>query len=128
MISLVNMPAADVTRPSLALGILKAALQAAGMSVRVDHANLWYFEAVGPAVYEELLGTSPADMVVEWIFGAAAFPDHAVDDDEFIDLVRSRDGRLRKRERSTLRRLLVELRREASSFVDEAASRVLAGP
>jgi len=71
---LVLMPYADIARPSLALGLLKACLTQAGLRCSVDHANLRFTEQLGwgmpdlPYV-ERLLG--------EWVFAGAAFPDQA---------------------------------------------------
>lgn len=44
---LVTMPHAQVMRPSIALGILKASLLREGISCRVDYANLRFAETVG---------------------------------------------------------------------------------
>src|SRR5690606_33919821 len=47
-VALVLMPWAEVRRPSIALGLLKAALRRAGLRAAVDYANLRFAEEVGP--------------------------------------------------------------------------------
>jgi magnesium-protoporphyrin IX monomethyl ester (oxidative) cyclase len=72
-VHLVLMPYADIARPSIALGTLKACLRGTGLRCAVEYANLRFAEALGwgmPDVpyLERLLG--------EWTFATAAFPDH----------------------------------------------------
>jgi ribosomal peptide maturation radical SAM protein 1 len=72
-VQLVLMPYADIARPSIALGTLKACLRGTGLRCGVEYANMRFAEALGwgmPDVpyLERLLG--------EWTFAAAAFPDH----------------------------------------------------
>jgi ribosomal peptide maturation radical SAM protein 1 len=71
-VQLVLMPYADIARPSIALGTLKACLRGTAIRCAVEYANMRFAEALGwgmPDVpyLERLLG--------EWTFAAAAFPD-----------------------------------------------------
>jgi ribosomal peptide maturation radical SAM protein 1 len=71
-VQLVLMPYADIARPSIALGALKACLQGTGVTCAVEYANIAFAETLGwgmPDVpyLERLLG--------EWTFAPAAFPD-----------------------------------------------------
>lgn len=73
-VQLVLMPYADIARPSIALGTLKACLRGTGLTCAVEYANMAFAEALGwgmPDVpyLERLLG--------EWTFAPAAFPDAA---------------------------------------------------
>ena len=72
-VQLVLMPYADIARPSIALGTLKACLRGTGIRCAVEYANMRFAETLGwgmPDVpyLERLLG--------EWTFATAAFPDH----------------------------------------------------
>ncbi len=69
----VQMPFADIVRPSLALGILKAALETGGLRCSVEYANLSFSDDLGGALPDfpylrQFMG--------EWLFAAAAFPEH----------------------------------------------------
>src|SRR5207248_174909 len=44
-VCLVTMPYDSLSRPSMALGLLKAILVAEGLDVSVAHANIWFAEA-----------------------------------------------------------------------------------
>jgi len=68
---LVLMPYADIARPSIALGTLKACLTEAGIGCAVDYANVRFTERLGLG-----MPASPylAKQLGEWTFAAAAFP------------------------------------------------------
>jgi len=72
-VTFVQMPFADIVRPSLALGILKAALESGGLRCSVEYANLSFSDDLGGALPDfpylrQFMG--------EWLFSAAAFPEH----------------------------------------------------
>ncbi|MFX8805430.1 hypothetical protein ABTM67_19835, partial [Acinetobacter baumannii] len=46
-VCLVNMPQSPVERPSIALGLLKAALLPRGITVKAVHSNLRWAEEIG---------------------------------------------------------------------------------
>ncbi|MCB9519852.1 MAG: RiPP maturation radical SAM protein 1 [Myxococcales bacterium] len=126
MLILVNMPGADVTRPSLALGILQATLQREGVRVQTIGANLDWLDRIGADVHQRVLGTAPSDMVVEWIFTAAAFPEHTVDAEAFFELVSQRDAALAREDRASFVDGLTALRLDAVAFVETLADRIVA--
>jgi ribosomal peptide maturation radical SAM protein 1 len=123
---LVNMPASAVERPSIALGLLKAILGAAGMQAEILYANLWFLDHVGRADFILLDGFRPEEAVVDWAFGASAFPEFQPDHERFIELLCARNTLAVDMTPAALRTRLLQLRAQIPSFVDWAASRVLA--
>lgn len=71
---LVSMPLSTPTRPSIALGLLKACLARTGLVSRGHHAYLHFIKALGPALHRALESTLAEELVGEWLFTAAAFP------------------------------------------------------
>lgn len=119
------MPAAEVTRPSLAIGILTAVLRGRGVSVRGHYENVHWFAEIGPDAHEAVLATSPADMLVEWVFAGAAL-DREADAGAFAELLQRRDGRLAQASTDVVVASLEQLRGAAPAFIAAAADRVLA--
>lgn len=70
---LVLMPYADIARPSIALGALKACLVEAGIGCAVEYANIRFTERLGLELPDV---PYLARLLGEWTFSAAAFPDH----------------------------------------------------
>ncbi|HEU5384292.1 MAG TPA: RiPP maturation radical SAM C-methyltransferase [Streptosporangiaceae bacterium] len=133
-VCLVTMPYASPTRPSMALGLLKAILAEGGISASVAYANLWFAESVGLRRYSLCASNMPIVFLAgEWTFAAAAFgddPRRAERDAEYLRQIRAAsDGYPQvwsgARGREFIADLLA-LREAATAFVDEAARRVLA--
>lgn len=72
-VALVLMPYADISRPSIALGTLKACLTQAGIGCTVEYANIRFTERLGLGMPE---APYLARLLGEWTFSKAAFPDH----------------------------------------------------
>ena len=85
MIALVLMPLSDIERPSLALGLLKAALTKAGISADVIYANLLFAQQVGIQSSSLPLRIWANSLIGEWIFAGAAFPDFSPSDDRYLE-------------------------------------------
>lgn len=127
-IVLVTMPHAQVMRPSIALGILKASLLREGLSCRVDYANLRFAEAVGLEINSLLMQLRTDSLLGEWIFSDAAFRDGRDNLEEVL-------GRARGIQPANLPAVALDdrnyaplfrqLRAFAPRFVDETARRVL---
>jgi ribosomal peptide maturation radical SAM protein 1 len=60
------MPWADVAHPSLALGLVKSHLAAAGIRADVAYLNLVYADRIGPFVYREMKSINI--LASEWVF------------------------------------------------------------
>ena len=125
-VCLVLMPYADVSRPSLALGILKSSLRGTGIGCRVEYANIRFTEMVGwdmPDLpyLERLLG--------EWIFSSAAFPGREAA--RATDLIESGVKQTTHIAPDAFRHprlaeALENLRRFAAVFVDRIAQEIVA--
>ncbi|MEZ4451213.1 MAG: RiPP maturation radical SAM C-methyltransferase [Nannocystaceae bacterium] len=88
LIHLVNMPFVSLTHPTLALGLIKSRLQAAGLVAPVHNLNLDFARAIGLGAYETLaLFKGVETQVGEWFFAEAAWGGpFGPSDDEFLDL------------------------------------------
>ena len=132
-VCLVSMPFASLERPSIALGLLAAAAEAKGLGVRCYYPAFDFATRAGLDLYRTIADEGDAaDLVGEWIFSAAAFPDHARDDSEYLDwalrdrwftlwLLRDLLG-----DDADLRAALRRVRVQASAFVDEVVDELLA--
>jgi magnesium-protoporphyrin IX monomethyl ester (oxidative) cyclase len=78
-VCLVNMPYACLERPSIALGLLKTYIQNAGYSVNCIYGNLKFAKVIGSRQFYAIEGAKNADLIGEWTFSQAAFPDHPRD-------------------------------------------------
>ncbi len=81
-VSLVLMPFAAVERPSLALGALKASLSERGILSTVYYANVDFAALIELRLYYFLSNLS--NLVGEWIFASAAFPETTSSDSDFL--------------------------------------------
>ncbi|HEU5412395.1 MAG TPA: hypothetical protein VFW31_01505, partial [Candidatus Angelobacter sp.] len=84
---LVNMPFAEVQRPSIALGLLHASLRETEIRSEVVYANLAFAETVGLAAYQALQATATDHLLGEWCFSAQLFPENEEQDEEYLNLV-----------------------------------------
>jgi ribosomal peptide maturation radical SAM protein 1 len=125
-VALVLMPYADIARPSIALSTLKACLSEAGIASSITYANLRFSEKVGCDMPE---APYLARLMGEWIFSAAAFPEHpGLAAAEALARCRQQHSFMPATEFSDPRFLeaLEMLRTYATCFVDEVAHSVLA--
>ncbi len=128
-----NMPYTSLNRPSLALGLLKAVLERAGISTAVLYANLEFAEEAGLPLYDLASSQFPKDFLTgEWTFAAAAFRDAArAGDEEYLDRIVKARLILPRTYRGAagnarLKSDLWTLRRAAGDFVERAAREALA--
>ncbi len=89
-ICLVNMPPAEVVRPSLGLSLLKSILVRDGFTAEVVYPNMWFMEYVGYRDFYHVVQTPPSQISLEWLFAQSAFPDNRTDPDTFFSLLRDR--------------------------------------
>lgn len=123
-ICLVNMPLSGVERPSIALGLLKSILTDAEIPTKVLYPSLWFLEYVGIKSYRALEGIRPEEALVDWLFGAAAFPDFHPDHDRFLTRLAARNPRRGRPPPDTQQ--LLSLRGQMVDFIDWSARKVLA--
>ena len=128
-VCLVLMPYAALQRPSIALGLLKQALQDADISTVGLYLNLWFAEMVGIESYNICSQTSIEFLAGEWTFAAAAFPDASRNDEEYLRRLEAFHSQLERNKRLEDGEKLISglrlLRRAASPFADAAARRIL---
>jgi ribosomal peptide maturation radical SAM protein 1 len=132
-VCLVNMPYAGLTRPSMALGLLKGILMRDGIRTVVANAHVWFAERTGLELYALGSGPGPTDLLIgEWTFAQAAFPGHRERDEEYlagvVGLLVRRGHLLARRDERDGDALLADLRalrQQATEFIDAAARRIL---
>lgn len=116
-VALVLMPFAAPQRPSIALGLLKAALTQDGIQSRVYYANLWYVDAMSLEAVMRAERHRVECLVGEWIFSPAAFPDFQPDTEGYYRLLPDMTQEARE--------LVTRLRELSGEFVELTARRIL---
>jgi ribosomal peptide maturation radical SAM protein 1 len=128
-ITLVSMPFAEVQRPSIALGLLRASLADTGLRSEVVYGNLRFAEAIGLVSYQAMQATPTDHLLGEWCFAAGLLRDVPGKDDEYLDLVldvRCRGFPATLEQRKHLMRWV---RAQSAPFVNQLAEAIVArGP
>lgn len=122
---LVSMPMADVERPSIALGLLKAILAREAIGTKVLYGNLRFLDYFGPSAYRLSRVALPEEALVDWLFAPAAFPEHTPPAEDYLAVLLARNPNLGKAERGKVTHSLLELRSRTAEFVDWMAQAVL---
>ncbi|HSR54411.1 MAG TPA: RiPP maturation radical SAM C-methyltransferase [Acidobacteriota bacterium] len=86
-VTLVSMPFAELPRPSIALGLLRAALDGSGLRSQVVYANFGFAETVGLTAYQAIHSTPPDHLLGEWCFSGGLTDAEPEEDDEFLDMI-----------------------------------------
>lgn len=119
------MPFAAVQRPSIGLGLLQAALRAAGIDVSVWYPNLTFAERVGLDVYAAVASTRNDDLLGEWVFSRVAFPEFEGDDERYLGLVDLAPATLRLGSREAVLAVFQRMRDAAEAFIDDLARAIV---
>ena len=121
---LVCAPFFSVVRPAIGVSLLKAGLEAAGISTRVDYLNVRFADRVGVDIHESAAtGVANTTLLGEWIFAPAVNRGAIPADDERYART------LRELYSDEHRGRLHALRDEAAAFVEDEAQRLAAeGP
>lgn len=122
-VSLVVMPYAGLEHPALGASIVKAALEREGVPCRMHYPIFRFADRLGTDVYNGLSWVR-LDMMGEWTFAAAAFPEHRPDEARYFE--RLAETLPDPRQGPAVARKLREVRELAGAFVDEVASEVVA--
>ncbi|HEX8145178.1 MAG TPA: RiPP maturation radical SAM C-methyltransferase [Pyrinomonadaceae bacterium] len=129
-VCLLSMPFPPLNQPSMALGLLKATLLDAGISVKNLYPCIWFAEEVGLDVYVFISDSKQEFFAGEWTFAGVAFPEFEPDHEAYLDEVFSAPvsrGLLRRsRFGSDPRNALRKAREAAPEFIESVARRVLA--
>jgi len=123
---LVQMPFSAIEHPSIALGILTATLRQSGMTVKSLFPNLDFCAQVGFKRYRLLDFTRTDHLVGEWVFAGAAFPEHEPDHEAYLNEMLKFSLPYIGGTADALREIFWALRREATTFVEETAKRIIA--
>ena len=83
------MPYPVIDQPSMALGLLKAALTAKGVSAKTFYPCVRFAEVIGLDVFSLIADSKQEFLIGEWTFAGAAFPDHKPDQDAYLRRVLS---------------------------------------
>src|SRR5262249_39501568 len=124
-VTLVSMPFAEVQRPSIALGLLQAALIDTEIRSEVVYANLRFAEYAGLVSYQAVLSTPTDHLLGEWCFAGMLFPDFHPDDDAYLELVldvRANGFAAGLEQRKSM---MLALRALTAEYVDEVARSIL---
>jgi len=118
---LVTMPYVSVERPSMALGMLAAVLDRAGISAKVIHANLMFAERLGRVAYESINSTDITLQMGEWTFSRAAFRAEVRSAADYVAGLGPAAAA-----QPDMADTLLGIRAEAEAFVDELAETIVA--
>ena len=84
---LVSMPFAELQRPSIALGLLRAALANTEIQSEIVYANFGFAETIGLVAYNAMQSVPTDHLLGEWCFSGRLFPEATQNDEEYLDLV-----------------------------------------
>ncbi|MBM3841382.1 MAG: RiPP maturation radical SAM protein 1 [Verrucomicrobia bacterium] len=124
-VCLVCMPYVSVAHPSIALGILHAALKNEGIGCRTLYANLWFAEQIGISDYSFFQLEDNLLLRGEWTFSRAAFPNSNLDSSKYLARVVAESSHL-SISANEMPAFLARIRDEAENFVSVVAAKVLA--
>src|SRR5262249_25407083 len=110
---------------SLALSMFKPALEQLGFSVDIKYFTFSFAEKIGSRLYSELSWVRE-EMVAEWTFAAAAFPEQKPDHDAYLDRVARTLAPGDEEGARIWRAGICSVREEASRFVQEVAKDIAA--
>ena len=122
---LVQMPYVALQRPSIALSILQSALERSGIACQVVYPNLWWADEIGLSLYEAVASTQNDDLLGDWIFAGAAFPDQSTDAEAYFDLLNLDVTQIMFGTRASLVEKFAACRERATAFVEASARKIL---
>jgi ribosomal peptide maturation radical SAM protein 1 len=123
---LISMPFAEVQRPSIALGLLHAALSDTGIRSEVVYGNFGFAEILGLVNYQAMQSAPTDHLLGEWCFATGIFPAVAAQDEEYLNLVlevRSQNFPASLEQRKDLMRWV---RSRSVAFLDRLAESIAA--
>lgn len=124
-VCLVCMPYCNPDKPSLALGLLQAALVEGGIQARSIYANLLFCEELGVDLYERNHLPDPQLPLAEWSFASSAFPEFQPDENHFVGEIHARLGGIRRQSLEECREELRFIRKKAEEFTTHLAEQIL---
>ena len=129
-IALVSMPYPPLNQPSMALGLLVAALRGDGMAATALYPCLDFAEEIGLDAYGFVSDSKQEYLVGEWTFAPAAFGADAPDDPGYLDRLLAQPVTRAVLQRNPAlgdpRLLLERIRAAAEPFVARLAREIVA--
>lgn len=124
-VTLVNVPYGALERPSLALSVLKPALLREGISCELIYSTFRFAEMIGTVPYADMVWVR-GEMIGEWTFSGAAFPEFIPDHDEYMRRIMSSYAPGDKESATRIENLLWRIRAKAELFISEMAQEIVA--
>lgn len=122
-VSLVYLPYGAIERPSLALSILKVCLKNAGIETQLHYTNFTFAEEIG-SIYTDMVWVR-SEMIGEWTFAGAAFPDFQPDSATYLDRIVEVFAPENATTAAHTRKLLLKIRHKAQAFIEQTARHIL---
>lgn len=128
-VSLVCMPFAEVQRPSIALGLLRAALAGTPIQSEVVYGNFGFAESIGLVSYQAMQSTPTDHLLGEWCFAGSLFPGDTRRDEEYLSLVLEVRCHGFPADLDQRKNLMCWIRDQSAAYVDRLAEAIAArGP
>src|ERR1700716_3216408 len=124
-VCLVNMPYGALEWPTLALSMLKASLINAGIDCALLYPNFNFAEQIGSVPYADLVWVR-GEMIGEWTFAGAAFPDFKPDHEAYLKKITDTYAPNDDAEAKKIRDFLWRIRKKAEAFIEKTAHDILA--
>src|SRR5258708_1875110 len=123
---LVSMPLAEVQRPSIALGLLRASLAKTEIESEVIYGNFGLAETIGLVAYQAMQSVPTDHLLGEWCFAGRLFPDSANNDEDYLDLVLEVRCNGFPAELEQRKEQMRWVRTQCNSYVDRLADTIVA--
>lgn len=120
-VCLLYLPFGPLERPSLALGLLKVALRNVGIRAEVLYDNFEFATRIGLSAYRTF-AIVREEMIGEWAFAGAAFPEFKPDNDAYLGRIADTFGI----DFEYAREWMNGVRDAASTYIDDVVARVFA--
>jgi homoserine O-acetyltransferase len=124
-VALVYVPYGALERPSLALSVLKAALQRAQIDCSLRYTTFDFAERIGSITYADMVWVR-AEMIGEWTFAGAAFAGFEPDHDEYMRRILATYAPADEAQARRITDKLWRIRHQAEAFVERTAATILA--
>ena len=123
---LVSMPFADLQRPSIALGLLRASLDNTGIDSEIVYANFGLAERIGLVAYQAMQSAPTDHLIGEWCFASRLFPTTEQKDEEYLNMVLEVRCSGFPPELEERKEQMHWVRRQSAAYVDCVAEDILA--
>ena len=120
------MPFVEAQRPSIALGLLQAALAGTEIRSEIVYANFGFAETIGLVAYQAMQSAPNDHLLGEWCFARSLFPGAADEDEEYLNLVLDVRCQGFPAELDKRKDLMRWVRAQAAGFINRVAETIVA--